>query len=765
MIIGDFISYLLFSINCLYAIHQVMTRYYRIGIMGLWLLAYSWQVQAQTLPRFMIDRRQDMAYMDSLSSLAKQQYQTTSRMPRTAQTDTLRLQALYYLGRLYNWWTSRGDSIRYFADELTKQARERQNLVFEVKGILLNEAYYRTQKNNYPEALSLNYKARAILQKARQDPFLGWRIELNLGELYTLAGDYENALNALNKAQALIAKGSGMSPDVTAMYQADMEEKIGDIYARQANVDEGAKHYLMAEKILAGKGSQTNFGYVYVALSQLYLKAGDYEKALIYAKKAEPIWESLNNPITVSVNWSVMALCYAQSKQNTLAISYAQKVMNFKNATLMARQRTHLALQKVYENQQDWGRSLTHYKKYIALQDTVNQETRVQELAAVQKRTELDRLTLENQQQRQLQTERLATFQKQAELDRLRSQSKADALAQRALLADQQRLLDKERTQTTLTRLRDRQKLQQQTYEQRAQLQQQTFEQETKLQERTRQWLVGGLLGVLLFTLALALVYRQNQHQKKQIEQLNAGLEQTVQLRTAQLQQANDELRQKNRAIEEALLRGQTQERRRVASELHDTLGGTLATTKLMLQRLDHADLNPDEQQIYHQLVSMMTGAGQQLRQLSHNLLPDQLLRDGLIPALNTLVSKLNLTDSVQFVLQVDENLPLLDKQTEFNLYAICLELCHNTLKHANATTASIELQRQGDRLQLLVSDNGQGIRPGQATQGSGMKNLSERAQAIGASLKVYAPEEGGTLVRLVVPVFSSSPAHSSEQT
>ena len=740
---------------------MTINKNYRIWLVGLWMLAGALQVQAQTLPRFIIDRRQDMAYMDSLSTLAKRHYQAATRMLRTAQTDTLRFQSLYYLGRLYNWWTSRGDSTRYFADELTRQAHERQNLVFEIKGILLNEVYYRTQKNNYPEALSLNYKARAILQKARQDPFMGWRIDLNLGELYTLAGDYEKALNSLNNAQTLIAKGSGVSPDVTAMYQADMEEKIGDIYARQNNTTEGEKHYVMAEKILAGKGSQTNFGYIYVALSQLYLKAGNYAKAIIYAKKAEPIWESLNNPITVSVNWSVLALSYAHIGQNELAVGYARKVLNFANPTLLARQRTHLALQKVYENQQDWGRSLTHYKQYIALQDTVNQETRIQELAAVQKRNELDRLTLENQQQQQLQTERLVTVQKQAELDRLRSQARADALAHKARLTEQQRLLDNERTQTTLTRLRGRQKLQQQTYEQRALLQQRTFEQETTLQARTRQWLVSGLLGVLLFTLALALVYRQNQQQKKQIERLNTGLEQTVQTRTAQLQQANDELRQKNSAIEEALLRGQTQERRRVASELHDTLGGTLATVKLMLHRLEHADLPAHEQQIYHQLVNMMAGAGQQLRQLSHNLLPDQLQHEGLVPALHTLVSKLNLTDSVAFSLSVDENLPLLDKQTEFNLYAICLELCHNTLKHANATMASIEVQQQANQLQLLVSDNGQGFRTDQIVTGTGMKNLHERAQAIGATLRVYSPEEGGTLVRLVLPVVSPDPVHS----
>ena len=741
-----------------------MKTIYAIWLICLYILLSAVQIRAQsvtTLPRFLVDRREDTAYMDSLSVLAKRQYQTATNLPRTAQTDTLRFQSLYYLGRLYSWWLSRGDSTRYFADELTRQAHERHNLVFEVKGILLNEVYYRNLKYNYPLALQLNYQAQAILQKAGQDPMMGWRISLNLGELYTISGDYDNALLFLDKAQTLLAKGSGVSPETTVGYQADIEQKIGAIYKAKENFSESEKHYLAADKILIHKGTRTNFGNIYEALSALYITTNSYEKALIYAKKAEVIWESMNYPIIISVNWSALALCYAHTGQNQLAIVYAQKVLNFKNPTRPALQRAHLALQKVFENQKNWEQSMIHYKKYISLQDTLRQETRVQELAAIQKQNELERLTLENQQQQQLQTERLATVQKQAQLDHLQSQARAEALAQKALIAEQQRLLDNERTQTTLTRLRGRQKLQQQTYEQRALLQQRTFEQETKLQQRTRTWLIGVLFGVLLFTLALALVYRKNQQQKRQIEHLNAGLEQTVLTRTAQLQQANDELRQKNRAIEDALLRGQTQERRRVASELHDTLGGTLATVKLMLTHLDHADMAPHERQVYHQLVEMMTGAGQQLRQLSHNLLPDQLQHEGLMPALNTLVSKLNVADAVQFTLRADADLPPLDKQTEFNLYAICLELCHNTLKHANATNALIELQQQGNRLQLLVSDDGQGFDPSQIEPGVGLRNLHERAQAMGASLRVYAPEEGGTLVRLLVPVVSPNPVHS----
>lgn len=150
----------------------------------------------------------------------------------------------------------------------------------------------------------------------------------------------------------------------------------------------------------------------------------------------------------------------------------------------------------------------------------------------------------------------------------------------------------------------------------------------------------------------------------------------------------------------------------------------------------------------------MLDEAGQQLRQLSHNLLPDGLYQRGLLPTLQNLLGQLTQISPVcfEFLANADE-LPLLDKKTQFTLYAICLELCQNTLKHAQATRASLELFRSEQNLELIMSDNGRGFSPNSVTKGMGLSNLHERAGSIGATIRMISPDEGGMLVHLRMPI------------
>lgn len=258
---------------------------------------------------------------------------------------------------------------------------------------------------------------------------------------------------------------------------------------------------------------------------------------------------------------------------------------------------------------------------------------------------------------------------------------------------------------------------------------------------------LGAVVELIFYNFALTQRFRQSNRDKIELALKKQALEIEADNRVRELHHAIQE-------SQEALLRGQTLERRRVASELHDTLGGTLAAVKLTLYSLNPTSLNSQEQRIYQQLAGMVAEAGKQLRQLSHNLLPDQLQESGLVPTLYALVDKLNLSGSVRFALRADTDLPALDKQTAFNLYAVCLELSHNTLKHAGATTAHIDLHYRDHLLELVVRDDGQGFPAGQVPSGMGLKNLHERAKAMGATVQIDSPEEGGTLIQLRVPVI-----------
>lgn len=262
---------------------------------------------------------------------------------------------------------------------------------------------------------------------------------------------------------------------------------------------------------------------------------------------------------------------------------------------------------------------------------------------------------------------------------------------------------------------------------------------------------LGMLAEMLCFLLALGKRTQRTEQERNQLSTLNNILEEKVAQRTKELQTALNE-------AQNALLKGQTIERKRVASELHDNLGGLLAALKMTTNALDTHDLHPQEQEIYAQMVTMIDDANRQVRSLSHNLLPEELEKTGLVASLQTLINKLNVSHNTAFEFYCENLDERLHKSIEFNLYTIVLELCNNILKHSNASRASIELINRNGKMQLLVADNGKGFKPNEHdANGMGLKNLYDRAKAIGAFVKVHSEKGEGTLITLKFSVPSYS--------
>jgi len=161
-------------------------------------------------------------------------------------------------------------------------------------------------------------------------------------------------------------------------------------------------------------------------------------------------------------------------------------------------------------------------------------------------------------------------------------------------------------------------------------------------------------------------------------------------LKLIEVQQLSEEkevtLLQQNAELQAALLQGQTTERKRVAADLHDNLGTSLSALRWNLEAINAKNLNKNEQEAYQNLHSMIDKAYNEVRLLSHNLLPEDLEKQGLQAALQSFVRKINQNTSLKFILSFPENFPRLSPKIEFELYSICLELINNILKHAQAT-------------------------------------------------------------------------------
>lgn len=210
--------------------------------------------------------------------------------------------------------------------------------------------------------------------------------------------------------------------------------------------------------------------------------------------------------------------------------------------------------------------------------------------------------------------------------------------------------------------------------------------------------------------------------------------------------------RLQNRKQSELLLaisETQTAERKRISQDLHDSIGGSLALTKSKLQNaLSKLKETPAEMD---EAILALNSTSNQVRQISHNLMPGELVRFGLVPAINTLLEQLNKEElhAQLYTTQMDERLKPLK---EIQLYRIVQEAIQNVLKHAKAKNLYIHLNKHKQHLSLLIEDDGIGILPN-SEEGLGFKNIEQRIRMLNGSFTVDSSENKGTTLNIKLPI------------
>jgi signal transduction histidine kinase len=200
----------------------------------------------------------------------------------------------------------------------------------------------------------------------------------------------------------------------------------------------------------------------------------------------------------------------------------------------------------------------------------------------------------------------------------------------------------------------------------------------------------------------------------------------------------------KNKAISEAKFQGQSIERKRVALDLHDNLGSTISSLKWTLESVNVEKLMPKDKAKIKDLEKMIDVAYAEVRLLSHNLLPEELQKQGLRKALLVLTSKLNSLNKIKFELDYPDHIEAFSPQVAFEIYSVCLELINNIQKHSEATQAAIKFVKTGADLKIIITDNGIGISD-DTKLGHGLQNIEDRLKAINASFEYLAILPTGT--------------------
>lgn len=194
-----------------------------------------------------------------------------------------------------------------------------------------------------------------------------------------------------------------------------------------------------------------------------------------------------------------------------------------------------------------------------------------------------------------------------------------------------------------------------------------------------------------------------------------------------------------------ALIKGEEQERIRLAQELHDGIGGMLAAVNMNMQaaRKDNFDRRDELLDV----MQMIEDTADEVRKTAHNLMPSALLRKNLKEALQYYCDTISRKGGFYIDLHMHGELSTISPTYTTVIFRIVQELIQNVIRHAAADHVIVSLEKEESRINLMVEDNGRGFEAGTRSTGFGLENLNYRVRTLGGNLDIQSQPGVGTCV------------------
>jgi len=210
------------------------------------------------------------------------------------------------------------------------------------------------------------------------------------------------------------------------------------------------------------------------------------------------------------------------------------------------------------------------------------------------------------------------------------------------------------------------------------------------------------------------------------------------------------------------LIDTQESERKRIATELHDSIGQDLLVIKNRAYMANQVKpLNPKAKEQLDHISKAVTQSLQNVRQISRNLRPYHLDRVGLTGAIKSMLETVAQTSAITFDIRVDTIDSLFTgggKEIEVNLYRVVQESLNNILKHSEAKHADVHIEKLDGRIAIRIHDDGKGFDPSavhapDSKAGLGLSGINERIGMLGGAYTIDSSPGAGTTVTVSIPL------------
>ncbi len=595
------------------------------------------------------------------------------------------------------------DSTYYYATLANDIARSNKDSFVLVRSLnLLGNVAQR--KGELDEAMQIYEEEKQLAIASHDDK--GMAIVLNnIGIIYTNRGEYNKALEAYLEA-------------------IDYEKKIGDQRGLAEGLNNiGVVHYYMGDidntlvylkksaEISAQEGDLRILKKGYINIGAIHRYNKDFDEALKYYQLGLEISKDLQEESEIILCYHNIAEVFAEQLKYELAESYYRKALDFHlkfdNKRGVALEYNNLGT--LYLEQGKVSEAKPFYLDAISLAKTggfrLVLEAAYGGLSKVHAKQSNYKAAFESIREYVALNDSLVGVENSKNFAELRTKYET---------AEKEKLLAEEQIRTS-------------------KLEQDKVNLELVASRRSK-WIVG-LLALLSVLILLSLLWVERKKKKA----------------TAEKNEAIIAERDKGAM---AVFNAQEEERKRISKDLHDGIGQQLSGLKMAFQKLGKSISKklPEEEDQIGKLTVVLTESAEEVRSISHQMMPRALTELGLIEAIEDLLVKSLKPLEVRYSFEHFGIEKRLEERIEISLYRVLQELLNNIIKHSKANQVSVQLFRNQNKLILIVEDNGTGIKQSN-TDGHGLLNIKSRVNTLFGELNLEPSPSSGTLATIRIPL------------
>lgn len=537
-------------------------------------------------------------------------------------------------------------------------------------------------------------------------------------------GDYYSEKDSLGKAleqyEGALHTLPGDNSKEMALERARVLEAIGTIYQNFDEYETAYSRYQEAERLLLQHHDYNKLISLYGKMANIFLRNSDIQRNKQIIEKCDAIVTKVTDRNVLASYYTNRGNVYGYDEDYVKCDDYFQKAMDILNETAdsyrlgtlyynmgyFARQRNNLEKSEEY-----YRKSLDEFEKdgnKFDICDGIIALGRVLYYNGSYHEAEthlLNALSLARQIESKLLTRN--TYLTLAWLEHDKGNYK-DAFEYSEKAAEIDIELVSESTQKRLAFL----EVKHETEKKEQQI--------SSLKKEKRLILYLGISGGILFLLILSLLAARQRMNRHKIERLK---------------------KEQQLVATRSILDGETAERKRLARELHDGLGGMLSAVRFNLHDLkEGATIEQSDVELFNKAMNTLDESIRELRRVAHNMMPDSLARYGLKPSLADFCNSLSIVKFSYF-----GSGDRLDSRLEVMIYRTVHELVNNALKHAKATEIIVQVIQEIDRVAITVQDNGCGFDTNAPSRGSGLDNIRDRVGSYNGRVEIWSREGEGT--------------------